>query len=129
MDFPRNLKYAKTHEWARREESKVVVGISEYAQKELADVVFVELPRLKTQVKQGQACAVVESVKAAFDIYAPVSGEIIGVNRKLATDPSLINRNPYGEGWFFEIRTSDASEMDRLLDAETYGATVHEGAS
>ncbi len=129
MDFPRNLKYTKSHEWARREDTKVVVGITEYAQKELSDVVFVELPSVGQEVKQGRACAVVESVKAAFDIYAPVSGKVAGVNQKLEANPALINTNPYGEGWFFEIEPSNWDEFSRLLDSEKYESLIHEAAS
>src|SRR5438309_1282994 len=129
MDFPRNLRYAKTHEWARREDSKkIVVGITEYAQKELSDVVFVELPQIGQEVKQGRACAVVESVKAAFDIYAPVSGKITAVNEHLSSNPALINTDSYGEGWFFEIEPT-GSDFDTLLDSEKYENHIHEAAS
>ncbi len=129
MSYPRNLKYSKTHEWTRQEGKKVVVGITEYAQKELSDVVFVELPKIGQEVKKDRACAVVESVKAAFDIYAPISGKIVGVNRELETNPSLINAAPYEAGWFFEIEPSDSSELSGLFDSEKYESLIHEGAS
>ena len=120
MDFPRKLKYTKTHEWTKYEEGKAMVGITEYAQKELSDVVFVELPAIGQEVKKGRPCAVVESVKAAFDIYAPLSGMIKSINTALESDPSLINRDPYGSGWFFEFIPANASEFDSLFTAEQY---------
>lgn len=129
FSFPRDLKYTKTHEWARREGNKIVVGITEYAQKELSDVVFVELPKVGQDVKKGRPCAVVESVKAAFDIYSPVSGRVAAVNTELETNPSLINTSPYTDGWFFEVESSDAPEWSDLLDAEKYEGLIHENAS
>ena len=129
MDFPRDLRYSKTHEWARRGDKKIIVGITEYAQKELSDVVFVELPQVGREVKQAKPCAVVESVKAAFDIYAPVSGKVTAVNRELEPHPALINTDPYGAGWFFEIAPSNVEEFLELMDAEKYESAIHEGAS
>jgi len=129
MDFPRTLKYTKSHEWARREDNKLVVGITAYAQKELQDVVFVELPAVGQEVQQGRACAVVESVKAAFDIYAPVSGKISAVNTALAGNPGLINDAPYGEGWFYEIEFTNVDEVEALMDSEKYENLIYEGAS
>jgi glycine cleavage system H protein len=129
FSYPTNLRYTKSHEWARREETKTVVGITEYAQKELSDVVFVELPVIGKEVVKGKPCAVVESVKAAFDIYAPVSGKVIGVNHNIEANPSLINMSPYGDGWFFEIEPSSLREWEELMDAEKYGNLIHENAS
>lgn len=126
MDFPRDLRYTKTHEWVRLVERRCIVGITEYAQRELSDVVYVELPRLDTPVKQGRPCAVVESVKVAFDIYAPVSGKIIAVNKNLETQPALINIDPYGGGWFFEILPSNLEEFESLLDSEKYENLIHQ---
>jgi len=129
LSYPRNLKYSKTHEWARKEDKKVVVGITEYAQKELSDVVFVELPPVGQEVKKGRACAVVESVKAAFDIYAPISGKVVEINRQLETNPALINTSPYREGWFFAIEPSNLAELSELFDSEKYEGLLHESAN
>ena len=101
MNIPDNLRYTKTHEWAAANDKTVKSGLTEYAQKELSDVVYIELPQIGKKVKQGESIAIVESVKAAFDIYAPVSGEISTVNKSLDADPSLINRDSYGAGWLF----------------------------
>ncbi len=120
MNLPRELRYTKTHEWARRLADRVVVGISDYAQHEISDIVFVELPKLGQEVAQGKAMSVVESVKAAFDIYAPVSGTIKSINTALESDPSLANRDPYGNGWFFEIVPANWTEWDALLTADQY---------
>lgn len=118
---PEDLKYAKTHEWVRLEgDSTVTVGISDHAQELLGDLVFVELPETGTSVTAGKECAVVESVKAASDIYAPVSGEIIDTNAGLADSPEIVNSDPYGEGWLFRIKPVDTGELDALLDAKTY---------
>lgn len=128
MNFPSELKYTKSHEWARQAGTKIVVGITEYAQKELSDVVYVELPKIGQEVKQGMAVCVVESVKAAFDIYAPVSGRVVDINKKLESDPALINRDPYGEGWFFAITPSNLAELNNLLTASTYEEMLSQGA-
>lgn len=117
-----NARYAKTHEWARVEGDLVVVGISDYAQDALSDVVFVELPAVGSTVSAGTAVAVVESVKAAEDVYSPVSGEVVAVNEKLADKPELVNADPYGEAWFFKVRPTDLSELDGLMDAAAYEA-------
>lgn len=121
MPAPEQCKYAKSHEWAAVEGGKAVVGISDHAQKEITDVVFVELPKPGRKVKAGEACAVVESVKAAFDIYAPLSGEIAEVNPELAKDPSLVNQSPHDKGWFFTIKLSDPGEASALMDFAKYG--------
>ena len=120
MSYPNNLKYTKTHEWIRQGDNKIVVGITEHAQKELSDIVFVELPKTGQSVEQAKACAVVESVKAASDVYAPISGNVISINSKLENDPSLVNKDPYGEGWFFEIEPSKPEELNALLDSTAY---------
>ena len=101
MNFPGDLRYTKTHEWVRRQGEKLIVGISDYAQHEISDVVFVELPHVGQQVEGGKATCIVESVKAAVDIYAPVSGTIKAINTTLESDPGLVNQEPYGKGWFF----------------------------
>lgn len=128
MKFPKELKYTKTHEWARKEGNKVVVGISDYAQKEISDVVFVEVPKLGAAAQQGKAVAVVESVKAAFDIYAPLSGKVTKVNSELEGDPGRVNADPYGEGWFFELEISNESEWQTLMDADTYEKSLNQAA-
>lgn len=122
MKFPEELFYTKTHEWTSRDANRVRVGITEYAQQEISDVVFVELPKVNTAVQREKGVAVVESVKAAFDIYAPVSGTVVKVNSTLESDPALINKDPYGNGWLFEIEMKDPSEWERLLKAEQYEA-------
>jgi glycine cleavage system H protein len=114
---PKTLKYQKSHEWLSPDGT---VGISDHAQKEITDVVFVELPKVGRKVKQAEACCVVESVKAAFDIYAPVSGEIAAVNADAAKDPALVNREPYGKGWLFKIAPSSPPESSALMDAAAY---------
>lgn len=120
MKFPKELRYTKTHEWARKEGNKVTVGISDYAQKEISDVVFVELPKLSQPAQQGKPIAVVESVKAAFDIYAPVSGKVTKVNAELEGDPGRVNGDCYGNGWFYEIEVSSDAEWEALLTADEY---------
>jgi len=124
MNVPADLKYAKSHEWLRMKGDTAVVGITDHAQSELTDVVFVETPSVGRKVKAGEGCAVVESVKTASDIYAPVSGEIIAANTQLAQHPELVNSDPYGQGWIFEIKVSQASEMAQLLTPEAYTSQV-----
>jgi glycine cleavage system H protein len=120
-DVPQELKYARTHEWARLEEDgTVTVGISDHAQDALGDVVYVEHPEPGQQVAVGDEAGVVESVKAASDIYAPVSGSVIAVNEALDDAPETVNQDPYGDGWFFKIQPDDVAELDELLDAEAY---------
>ncbi len=120
MNTPADLKYAKSHEWLRVKGDTAVVGISDHAQEELTDVVFVETPAVGRKVKAGEACAVVESVKTASDIYAPVSGEVMAANTQLAQHPELVNSDPYGQGWIFEIKLSQPAEAEQLLTAEAY---------
>ena len=121
MDFPEDLFYTKTHEWAKKEgDNKVRVGITSHAQSELGDVVYIELPDLDRIVKAGTACTVVESVKAAYDIYAPVSGKVIEANTDLENNPQLVNEDPYGKGWFSLIEMEDPQELTKLLSNKDY---------
>ncbi|MEK9862462.1 MAG: glycine cleavage system protein GcvH [Verrucomicrobiota bacterium] len=122
--IPEHLKYAKTHEWVRHEADIAWVGITDHAQAELTELVFVELPEVGKVLEAGQACAVVESVKTASDIYAPMSGEVIEVNTSLMDDPGKVNSDAFGEGWFFKLKVSDPAQMDQLLDASGYAAQV-----
>ena len=118
---PSELKYASSHEWARLEEDgTVTVGITDHAQEALGDVVFVELPEVGTTLAAAEEAGVVESVKAASDIYAPVSGKVVAINEDLETDPALINADPYGDGWLFELELIDPEELDGMKDAEAY---------
>ena len=126
-EIPADLLYRESHEWVREEgDETVVVGISDHAQAELGDMVFVELPELGANYSQGDACAVVESVKAASDIYAPVSGEVIEVNSALEDEPELVNSDPYGDGWLFRVQLDDTSELGDLLDADGYAELTEE---
>ncbi len=121
MDFPEDLFYTKTHEWAKKEgDNRVRFGITSHAQSELGDVVYVELPDLDRVFKAGTACTVVESVKAAYDIYAPVSGKVIETNNDLENNPQLVNEDPYGKGWFFIIEMEDPQELTKLLSNKDY---------
>ena len=121
---PSDLKYAKSHEWVRLSGEMATVGITDHAQHELTDVVFVELPQVGRKVKAGEACAVVESVKTASDIYSPVSGEIVAMNQKVVDTPALVNDQPYGDGWFFQVRVSDVNEVSSLLGPAEYSAQI-----
>lgn len=116
--------FAKTHEWAHAAGDIATVGISDHAQKEISDIVFVELPKAGAIVEQGRACAVIESVKAAADFFAPVSGEVVEVNGAIAEDPALVNRSPYGEGWFFKIKMSAPAELEALVEFGEYQRSV-----
>ena len=120
MHIPTGLFYTKTHEWARRDGPEIVIGITSHAQEELRDVVFVELPKVGRAVRQGEPVAVIESVKAAFDIYAPVSGTINRVNEAAAKSPQLVNQDCYGQGWLFAVTPGSAAEFSGLLSAEAY---------
>ena len=123
-NVPNDLRYAKSHEWVRLEGGFAVVGITDHAQHELTDVVFVELPAVGRKVKAGDACAVVESVKTASDIYAPVSGEVVEVNAGLPANPALVNTAPFAEGWFFKLKPSNLDEAGGLLSSEQYRAQI-----
>ena len=121
-----SLRYTKEHEWVRVEGDTATVGISEHAQEQLGDIVYVELPEIGKAVERGKQLAVVESVKAASDVYAPVSGEVIEVNDALNDDPSLVNSGAEGEGWFCKLRVKDAGEADKLMDQDGYKAYLEE---
>jgi glycine cleavage system H protein len=124
---PSELKYASSHEWARLEEDgTVTVGITDHAQEALGDVVFVELPAVGDSLAAGDEAGVVESVKAASDIYAPVGGEVIAVNAQLEDEPEIVNSDPYNDGWFFRLQPGDSSELDKLLGADDYAAQCAE---
>lgn len=126
-NVPTELKYASSHEWVRAEGNGVyTVGITEHAQELLGDMVFVDLPEVGRSVTAGEDCAVAESVKAASDIYAPISGEIVAVNGELESSPELVNSEPYGDGFLFQIKASDEGELANLLDAAAYQASIDE---
>lgn len=125
--IPSELKYAPTHEWLRVEENgEVVIGISEHAQDLLGDMVFIELPEVGRMLDASEECAVVESVKAASDIYAPVSGEVIAINEELEDSPELVNSDPYGDGWLFRVKLADESDLEELLSATGYQSAIDE---
>ena len=119
-----NCRFAKTHEWAFVEGDTAVVGISNHAQEEISDIVFVDLPKVGRQVKVGESCCVVESVKSASEIYAPVSGEIVAVNNALTADPAIVNREPHAGGWLLKIKMANPEEVNALLDFAGYQATI-----
>lgn len=124
-NIPNELKYTQSHEWVSREANgNVRIGITDHAQEALGDLVFVELPAVGDETDQGDSVAVVESVKAASDIYAPVTGEVVAINEDLEDDPGLINNDPYGDGWLYEVALSDETELDGLLDAAAYEGTL-----
>ena len=124
-NIPTNLKYRDSHEWARLEsDGTITVGISDHAQEALGDLVFVEVPDVGKKVAAGAAGAVVESVKAASDVYSPVAGEVIASNTALSATPELINSDPYGEGWIFKLKPSNPAEFNQLLDAAGYGKVL-----
>lgn len=126
-DIPSELRFAESHEWVEQlEDGLLRVGISDHAQEQLGDLVFVELPEEESEITRGEACAVVESVKAASDVYAPVSGEIVSVNENLGDSPETINNDPYGDGWLFTVKPSDEGDLDELMDAEAYAEHVSE---
>lgn len=124
---PAELKYTESHEWISVEaDGTVRIGITDHAQEALGDLVFVELPSVEDTMDQGDPCAVVESVKAASDIYAPITGEVVAINEELEDNPGVINSDPYGDGWLFQVNPSDLSELDGLLDAEAYEDSLEE---
>ena len=126
-NIPAELRYAESHEWAELlDDGMVRVGITQHAQEQLGDLVFVELPEEGAEVARGEACAVVESVKAASDIYAPISGEVVKVNESLADTPETVNSDPYGDGWLFTIKPSDEDELARLMDADAYAEHIED---
>ena len=126
-NIPKELRYATSHEWARPEGDGVyTVGISDHAQDLLGDMVFVDLPDVGDEVNLGEDVAVAESVKAASDVYTPLTGEVIEVNENLEDSPELVNSDPYGDGWLFKVKTADSGEFDGLLDAEAYEASLED---
>lgn len=127
MNIPKELKYSKDHEWVSVEGNMATIGITDYAQSQLGDVVFVELPEIGAEVAAGAGLSVVESVKAVSDIYAPISGKVVTVNEALADAPETVNQDPYGEGWIAKIEITNQAELDELLDSEAYEQLVAEG--
>jgi glycine cleavage system H protein len=123
-NVPADLKYAKSHEWVRVHDGAATVGITDHAQHELTDVVFVELPAIGRKLTAGEACAVVESVKTASDIYSPVSGEVVAVNQPLLDNPALVNTEPYTGGWFFQVKLANPAELNALLPPESYKTQI-----
>jgi len=126
VDYPEDVKYTKEHEWAREEDGRVRVGITDYAQDALGDVVYVDIPQTGTEVKAGQPFGEVESTKSVSDVYSPVSGTVIERNGALEDRPELVNRDPYGDGWMVAIEPSDPSQLAGLMDAQAYRAFVDE---
>jgi glycine cleavage system H protein len=129
MEFPDELKYTKEHEWARIDGTRVVVGITDFAQEELGDVVFVELPPIDTTVTAETPFGVVESVKAVSDLFSPISGSVVNVNSELENKPELVNDSPYGDGWMIVIEASNAAELDDLLSAADYQTYIQQESS
>ena len=128
-NIPKELRYTKSHEWVKADSNgTVLVGITDHAQSALGDVVFVETPQAGRKVAAGEACAVVESVKAASDIYAPIAGEVVEGNQAVADDPAIVNQDPYGKGWFMRIRPANAADVNGLLDAAGYEKAIQEEA-
>lgn len=120
MNIPTELRYTSDHEWAKNEDGVAIVGITDYAQGELGDVVFVELPEVGSQVEKGASFGTIEAVKAVADLFSPVSGEVVEVNALLEDAPETVNKDPYGDGWMVKIKMSDPAEFDGLMDAEAY---------
>lgn len=127
MSTPKELKYTKSHEWLRLEQDgSATVGITEHAQELMGDLVYVELPQQGAQLSAGKECSVVESVKAASDVYAPIAGEVVDANAALAGAPETLNQDPYGKGWMFKLKPANAADLDKLLDAAGYEKVVAE---
>jgi len=124
MNVPADLRYAKTHEWIRQENDVITVGITDHAQSELTDIVYAEPPKVGAEVRAGATAAVVESVKAASDIYSPLSGTVTEVNDALTSNPALLNTDPFGQGWIFKMKASNPAEIDALLAPEAYTAQI-----
>jgi len=129
MNVPEHLQYTETHEWLRLDGETAVVGITDHAQAELTDIVFVELPKVGAALTAGQAAAVVESVKAASDIYSPIGGAVVKVNAALESDPGLVNRDPYGEGWLFTLRVEAGEQIENLKEASQYRELISAGGT
>ena len=119
-DNEKNLKFLDSHEWARDDDGVVTVGISNHAQELLGDIVYVELPQIGSSVSQKEGVAIVESVKAASDVYSPLTGEIVEINEKLSDNPEIINSSPYEDGWFFKVKPQNINELDEMLDSDAY---------
>lgn len=125
MNFPKDVRYTSEHEWIRVEGEEALVGITDYAQSELGEIVFIDVPTMGETVAQGEVFGSVEAVKTVSDLNMPATGEVLAVNENLEDHPELVNEDPYGEGWMIRIRLSDASELDSLMDAEAYEASLH----
>ncbi len=125
--YPNHLKYSKEHEWVKVENNIAVIGITDYAQEQLGDVVYVELPEVGTQISQFDVCGTIESVKTVSDLYVPVSGEVVKINEELDDTPELINSEPYGAGWILEVQLQDSGGLDKLMSSDNYEAFVEEG--
>jgi glycine cleavage system H protein len=123
-NVPPELRYTQSHEWVRTDGNVVTIGITDHAQKELTDIVFVELPDVGRTLNAGEACAVVESVKTASDIYSPVSGKVIEINKDVVGNPALANNDPYEKGWLFKVKFSDPTEVNALMTAEDYASQI-----
>ena len=126
MDYPSELKYTAEHEWIKVDGDRARIGITDFAQDQLGDVVYVELPKAGTKVSQFAVFGVIDSVKASSDLYSPVTGEVVEVNTVLEREPEIINRDPYGEGWIFRLRPDNPADLERLLDADEYAAILAE---
>jgi glycine cleavage system H protein len=120
MNIPKELKYAESHEWVKVDDDVAIIGVSDYAQSELGDIVFVEMPEVGDDAAKDESCGTIEAVKTVSDINAPVSGEIVEINEALEDEPTLVNNDCYGDGWIIKIKMSDASELDDLMDADAY---------
>ncbi|MEJ2049823.1 MAG: glycine cleavage system protein GcvH [Calditrichota bacterium] len=120
MQIPGNLKYTKDHEWTKIEGDTAIIGITDFAQSELGDIVYVELPEVGAQTKQGESFGTIEAVKAVSDLFAPLTGEVLEVNSELSDKPEVINKDPYGDGWIIKIKLSDKGELEKLLDKSKY---------
>ncbi|MGB8646808.1 MAG: glycine cleavage system protein GcvH [Anaerolineae bacterium] len=127
ITYPSNFKYAESHEWVKMDGDYAVVGISDYAQDALGDIVFVELPPVGMKLEKGKSFGVVESVKAASDVFAPISGAVEAINEKLTESPDLVNRDPFGEGWMIKLRPENPGDLDGLFDADTYKNKIETG--
>ena len=126
-NIPEELRYTESHEWVSLDaDGSARIGITDHAQEALGDLVFVELPAVGDNIDQGDACAVVESVKAASDIYSPLTGEVLAVNDSLEDDPGIVNADPYGDGWLYSVSLVDAAELENLMDAEAYAESLEE---
>lgn len=124
MDFPQDLRYSKEHEWIKVEGDTATIGITDYAQNELGDVVFVEMPEVGDSFKKSEAFGTIEAVKAVSELYVPISGEVVEINEKLEDDAALVNNSPYGDGWMIKIKLADTGELDDLMDSGAYKEMV-----